>query len=438
MNDTSATTVNLCGDYRGLLRSRFVSIVGILCGLSFFVGLSHEPHFIDESAYVSQAYFGDLFFTGDHDSVLWFEYAGYDLPPFTKYLVWGGLVAGGDSRPGPAAMRAWYGDTRKRFETLESLWHARMPIALCGMLTVIATGRIAFRWRGMLAALFAMGLLTIHPLFRTHARRAMADVPTEMGVTVALVLFLGILFGCRRVWLRAALAGIFVGLAASSKLNGLLAGMVIVAWAGMAAGRTKALSVGYAALAALAGVIVFLGLNPFFYGEPKGLKDPNFAEYDSKTVVERVFQVLKHRIDVSATGQKQFPHDALTTLPQKAASLAIQGFGRFSPFGPRYDNSVNRFEIAQDWPVVFWLPFVVAGAMLAWRDRRNPQTEAGPYLLVWFGLAVITVGAFLPLAWNRYYLPIIVPSIVLASGFADAVVRSAWARLKTKPERTDG
>ncbi len=437
MNDTSATTVNLCGDYRERWQSRVVTIAGILCGLSFFFGLDREPHFMDESAYVSQAYFGDLFVTGDHDSVLWFEYAGYDLPPLTKYLVWSGLVAGGDPRPGPAAMRAWYGDSSKRFERGDMLWHARLPIAFCGLIAVVATGRIAFRWRGMLAALAAMGMLSIHPLFRSHARRAMADIPTEMGVTVALSLFLGCLFGSRRTWLRAAMAGIFVGLGASSKLNGLLAAIVIVAWAAMAAGRTKALSVGYAALAALTGVIVFLGLNPFFYGEPKGLNDPNFAEYESKTVVERVFQVLKHRIDVSTSGQKQFPNDALTNLPQKAVALAIQGFGRFSPFGPRYDNSVNRFEIAQDWPVVLWLPMVLAGAVLAWRDRTKSQTQPGPYVLVWFLAAVLTVGAFLPLAWNRYYLPIVVPSILLASGLTDAIVRWAWVKFRKKPNHAN-
>lgn len=437
MNDTSDTTVNVCGDYRNRWRSWAVTVAGILCGISFFVNLSQEPHFIDESAYVSQAYFGDLFFTGDVDSILWFEYPGYDLPPLTKYLVWSGLVAGGDARPGPAAMRAWYGDTSKRFETGSMLMHARLPVAICGMITVIAVGHLAFRWRGLIAALVSMFLLTIHPLFRTHARRAMADVPTEMGVTVALVLFLGTLFGSRRVWLRAAAAGIFTGLAASSKLNGLLAGMVIVAWAAMAEDRTRSLSIGYAALAALAGVIVFLGLNPFFYAEPQGLKGSNFAEFESMTFVERINYFRNHRESVLEKGQELFPDDALKTLPQKAAAMAIQGFGRFSPLGPRYDNSEVRFELSQDWPVIVWLPLVAAGAVLALRDCRNPEYKQGLFLLVWFSVAVIAIGAFLPLAWNRYYLPIVAPSIVLASGVVDALIRSCLTRIRARRGQTD-
>lgn len=438
MDATSDTTVNLYGDYRRKRRSRLVTLAGILLGASFFVGLGREPHFVDESAYVSQAYFGDLFTTGDHDSLLWFEYAAYDLPPLTKYLVWAGLVAGGDARPGPVAMRAWYADTSRRFETPESLWHARLPIALCGLVTVVAVGRIAFRWRGLWAALIAMTLLTIHPLFRTHARRAMADVPTEMGVAVALALVLGAIFDGRRKWLRAAGAGLFAGLAASSKLNGLLAGLVIIAWAGMAAGRTKALSVGYAALAALVGAVLFLLLNPFLYADPKGLKETNFAEFEPMTVVERMAFLLKHRVEVSGKGQELFPNDALTNLPQKAAALVVQGFGRFSPFGPRRDDSRTRFDAAQDWSAVVWLPCVLAGAVLAWRDRGNPQTQAGPYLVVWFAVAVITVGAFLPLAWNRYYLPIVVPSIVLASGLADAALQAVANRIRPNREPADG
>jgi 4-amino-4-deoxy-L-arabinose transferase-like glycosyltransferase len=436
MDDMSATTVSVYGACRGRALGTIVTAVGIALGATFFVDLSQESHFVDESAYVSQAYFGDLFVTGDHDSLLWFEYPAFDLPPLTKYLVWAGLVAGGDARPGPTAMRAWYADTSKRFETPESLRHARIPVALCGLLTVVAAGRIAFRWRGFVAALVAMTLLTIHPLFRTHSRRAMADVPAEMGVAAALAMFLWLIFAPRgrASWLRVVGSGLFAGLAASSKLNGLLAGMVIAVWAVMAVGRTKALSIGFAAAAGVVGASVFVLTNPFFYADPKGLKDTNFAEFEQKTVVERIAYVLEHRVSVSAKGQELFPNDALTSLPQKAAALVVQGFGRFSPFGPRIDDSRVRFDVRQDWPVVVWLPWVAAGAWVAWNDRQRDGRMAGPYVLAYWIVAVVTVGAFLPLAWNRYYLPIVIPSILLAAGAAseaaEAVVR------KIRPNRS--
>ena len=220
MIDTSATSVNLYDRAPTKAGRWAVPCIAILCGISFFIGLDREPHFVDESAYVSQAYFGDLFITGSIHSPLWFEYPAYDLPPLTKYLVWSGLVAGGDPRPGPSAMRAWYSDTSKRFETVSSLRHARQPIALCGLITVLATGLIAQRWRGNLVAICSMILVTIHPLFRTHARRSMADVPTEMGVVLALLAFMPFVNKQKPAWRMVILGGIATGMAASSNCVG--------------------------------------------------------------------------------------------------------------------------------------------------------------------------------------------------------------------------
>jgi len=84
MTDTSDTSVNLYDPMHSKMLRWIVPLVGTLCGISFFVNLDQEPHFVDESAYVSQAYFGDLLITGNVNSPLWFEYPGFDLPPLTK------------------------------------------------------------------------------------------------------------------------------------------------------------------------------------------------------------------------------------------------------------------------------------------------------------------------------------------------------------------
>ena len=412
MTDTSDTSVSLYANHPVLGSRWFVVLVGLLLGTSFFVGLGDEPHFVDESAYVSQAYFGDLLLTGDTNSPLWFEYPGFDLPPFNKYLVWFGLVAGGDARPGPAAMRAWYADTSKRFETPASLEHARRPIAFCGMVCVIATGLIARRWRGPVAALVAMLLLTIHPLFRTHARRAMADIPTEMGVVLALLAFLPVAGKIR--WRAVIFGGLAAGVAASSKLNGLLAGIVLLVWgvAGLRGGAWQNMLKVVAA--GVVGALLFIALNPFIYGQPRGLGDNATKTFGGQGVVERLQYMLEHRVNVSAEGQKLFPHDALTTFGDKAKALLVQGFGRFSPFGPVRDDSRVRFEWRQDWPVLVWLPMVVLGAWVAWTDRN--QQAIGRRVFAYWISAIAVVGAFLPLAWNRYYLPLVIPSILLAAG----------------------
>ncbi|MFM7316629.1 MAG: ArnT family glycosyltransferase, partial [bacterium] len=341
-----------------------VPLVAFIMGLSLLAEIDSHPHFVDESAYFSQAYFGDIFFTGQVNSSLWLEYPAYDLPPFTKYLVWAGLVAGGDARPGPVAMRTWYRDTSSRFESPESLHHARVPIVLCGMLTLIATGRLAQRWLGPAGGVIAICLVASNPLFRSHSRQAMADIPTEMGVIMALLLFAPSGLNANVKLRKAILCGIFLGLAASSKLNGFLASIMLVVWC-LTMLRTSRKLVVSLIIAGICGAALFIAINPFFYASPKGLRERQFEEIRQMNLPERLKFMADHRIGVSAEGQKLFPRDALTTIPQKIAVLVVQGFGRFSPLGPARDNSVVRFQASQDWPIVVWLPLVVSGLVTA-------------------------------------------------------------------------
>jgi 4-amino-4-deoxy-L-arabinose transferase-like glycosyltransferase len=390
-----------------------VPLVALLMGFSLFANLKGHPHFVDESAYVSQAYFGDLFLTGQVSSSLWFEYPAYDLPPFTKYLVWAGLVAGGDPRPGPAAMRAWYNDTSKRFESPESLLHARIPIVLCGILTLMAVGRLAECWIGPTGGAIAIVLVASNPLFRSHARQAMADIPTEMGVAVALWLFAPSA-GTINIRLRRAIGcGVFLGLAASAKLNGFLASIVLVIWCLTHLRTSQKLTLSLIT-AGICGASIFIGINPFFYANPQGLREPQFDQIRQMNLLERLKFMADHRIGVSQEGQKLFPNDALTTLPQKISVMAVQGFGRFSPLGPAKDNSEVRFQSSQDWPVVLWLPLVLFGLFTA--SRKSTQHKAAAWFIITYWVcSLVVVGAFLPLAWNRYFLPIVIPSSILAA-----------------------
>lgn len=413
MNVTSVTDVSLYADSPSKSFRWLVPLLGFCCGMTFFVDLANQPHFVDESAYVSQAYFGDLFITGQVNSSLWFEYPAYDLPPLTKYLVWAGLVTGHESRPGPAAMRAWYQDTSKRFETPRSLRQARLPIALCGLITVTAAGLMAQAWRGPFAGMMAIVLLTLNPLFRTHCRRAMADIPTEMGVVVALLVLSSQAVGLRQSLKIVIVGGLFLGLAASSKLNGLLASIVISVWAVMQITKKPSFII-RTAVAGLLGAGVFIGLNPFLYARSDGLKEPQFEVFRGMSLVDRLSFLMDHRINVSAQGQKLFPNDALNTFGQKASALVVQGFGRFSPMGPRSDDSRIRFQWQQDWSVIVWFPLVIAGCVMAIRDRK--QRPKGQFIFIYWLCTLLTVGMFLPLAWNRYYLPLIVPSTILVSG----------------------
>jgi hypothetical protein len=131
-------------------------------------------------------------------------------------------------------------------------------------------------------------------------------------------------------------------------------------------------------------------------------------------------------VNVSSLGQRGFPDDALWTVQDKVVAVIVQGFGRFSPLGPRHSNSKLRFDWGQDWPAVIWLPLVVAGTVIAYR-RGDDQTSQGEpptarAVLIAYGVALVAVTLFIPLAWDRYYLGIQPGAVLLASAALTAPI----------------
>src|SRR5436305_47581 len=83
-------------------------LVGLLALGVFGYDLPAEPHFADESAFLSQSYYADLWLDGHRDDPAWFDYPAIDLPPLPKYAIGGALRAEGYPRLGPEAARRWY------------------------------------------------------------------------------------------------------------------------------------------------------------------------------------------------------------------------------------------------------------------------------------------------------------------------------------------
>jgi 4-amino-4-deoxy-L-arabinose transferase-like glycosyltransferase len=431
------------------IRSLWLAIlIGLASGAFFAYRLDDERFFMDEAAFLSQAYFGDLFLAGDRDNPLWLEYPAYDLPPLPKYLINVSLRLHRQPRPGRLWAMRWYENPGEaRHVTLANLHAARIPSVLMGALGCVAVFAVGVqcgdRRIGALAAFF----MAINPLYCLHARRAMADVPTEALVLATAAIGLAVWMSDRRVRMNrlrfaggAVAVGTLAGLAVLAKLNGGLGLILVTVWAGCALAGTAglrdkarlAIAMGAVGLTAL---IVFVGLNPFVTAHPRvdasvPLLEPKPS---NQAIVERLAEVVQHRVDVSKAAQEQkiFSPDSLPTLDQKAAVLAIQGFGRFGPFGPRHSDSRRRFDSEQDWGVVLWLPLVLAGAV-AWvargvRQRRRGEPPTAWAIPIGFVICVATVGAFLPLAWDRYLLPIQAFSGLMAAGALVAVFdRLTW------------
>jgi 4-amino-4-deoxy-L-arabinose transferase-like glycosyltransferase len=413
--------------------------------------LAAEPHFVDESAYLSQSFYADLWLTGDWDNPAWLDYAGYDLPPLPKYAIGLALQVQGYRRPGPTAMLAWYQNIGRQFVSQDALIAARRPsvvLGALGCLAIFAIGTIARDQRvGLLAAL----LLMVNPLYAMHARRAMSDVYAESLILATLAVGLWswkrLLSG--RSWFIPFLSlgfgsGILSGLATLSKLNGSLGGFVLGAWAILAvllstySSRGRILIAASTVLVGAVSFATFSALNPFLFAHPQAPVNPQIAAISRLSFLERARVVSDHRVVVSELAKSQFPHNALPTILDKVEAVVVQGFGRFGPAGPRRTDSTVRFDWKQDRWALVWLPIVVLGwcgtLFCGLRQFRRSQPPAAWALLIYTSLATVIVTTFIPLAWDRYFLSI-QPGFALLGSYA-VVEAVDWIRFAV-PRKPD-
>ena len=140
--------------------------------------------------------------------------------------------------------------------------------------------------------------------------------------------------------------------------------------------------------------------------------------------------MIQIRLDTSAGQKMSMSHNALRTQADKVKVFAVQGFGRFSPFGPAKSNSEIRYDPRQDWGAVLWWPLVLFGVVQSIRLGRDQLRSGAPptaiALLIWAAVAWIVVAVYLPMAWDRYLLPIQAPNALLAA----VGVSALWDRLK--------
>ena len=61
-------------------------ILGLLAYVVFGYDLRSELHSVDESAFISQSYFLDLYLKGETNDPAWLSDPAIDLPPLPKYL----------------------------------------------------------------------------------------------------------------------------------------------------------------------------------------------------------------------------------------------------------------------------------------------------------------------------------------------------------------
>jgi 4-amino-4-deoxy-L-arabinose transferase-like glycosyltransferase len=319
---------------------------------------------------------------------------------------------------------------------------ARIPSTLCGAAGCLGLYVIGALVLDRKTAWFAFLLLLINPLYGLLARRAMSDIPCESmvigSVAFGLIAWRRFLEGQTRsisAWLSMTFAGLFAGFAILCKFSGMLALMTLAVWCVLGvilrnrgiAGR-GAYCVGYA-IAAFLAMGTFVMLNPFMTAHPPAESlSRDQAELDRMNLWQRFQFQLKLRTEVAEGQRKRFVHNALESPLEKIKVVAVQGFGRFGPFGKRgwsseEKTSERRYDWEQDWGALIWGPLVVAGFLAAClrglRQFRSNEVPTCWAIAAWAIVAFGVVTAYIPLAWDRYLLPIqSVSCILVASLFS--------------------
>ncbi|WP_220369729.1 4-amino-4-deoxy-L-arabinose transferase [Paludisphaera rhizosphaerae] len=416
-----------------------MAVLGIVATAVFAAKLGDAP-FVDEYAYISQSYYTDLYFSGRWNDPAWLEFPAYDLVPLPKYLIGVTLHVARERLPGPEAARAWYAGYNT-YGPPRVLTISRIPFVLLGAVGCVALaviGWLAFDFR---AGVLAGFILMLNPLYALHAHRAMTEAPCEAFLLTALALALA-------AWNRALImnpgrwamwglpaAGVATALSILSKFNGLLAIMTIAAWAGMAWMIPRGDRYGWLrfAVGSLVAVVVawfvFLALNPFMTARNPAPNNAEAQRLAEMSVGGRFRFLIQHRRAMSAGQQQNFPHNALRSIRERVKVAAVQGFGRFGPFGPTKSDSTIRYDRVQDWGAFVWLPIALIGlgysAAMGRVQFRRREAPAAWAVGLWALIALTVVTLYLPMAWDRYLLPIQAPFALLGA----TVIVAAWDAL---------
>ena len=242
----------------------------------------------------------------------------------------------------------------------------------------------------------AAALLAVNPLYRLHAHRAMSEAPCEAFMLLSLALGL---WAWRAILTRPSAAaglaamigaGLLAGLSILAKFNGILALVCFAAWcllglalSGIASERKLVLALG-TVMAGLSAWFIFVELNPSMTAHPAGRIPVRLHYLADMDPWERFLFLVDHRRDMARGQQRMFPHNALESLADRASVVAVQGFGRFGPLGPRKSDSTRRYDLSQDFGALLWLPLVAGGPgrrRSRWdgdRDVRGRRRRPGP------------------------------------------------------------
>ena len=325
------------------------------------------------------------------------------------------------------------------------LFAARWPSALLTALSVALLFALALLWGGRRMAYPASFLLAVHPVVLLNGRRAMMEGSLLFFslLTMLLAAWLGrrlvraSRLSQRDVAEMLALGGA-AGLTMASKHSGLvpvLAAYMALAILGFGRSRVRGWRVAVWGLCSvlLAGG-VFLALNPAWWSDPVG----------------RGPEVLQLREALVADQVAAFPEAVYRDVPERLGGLVAQlstappAYYEVSDWAAYIADAIQAYQ-ASPWTGILYginalTTLVGAGVFLlalvgTARLIRQVRTLHPVALVIglWALLTVLMIVAAVPLAWQRYYMPLYPIEALLAGAGIARLGRAVTVRRRPAP-----
>jgi 4-amino-4-deoxy-L-arabinose transferase-like glycosyltransferase len=390
----------------------------------YFVGLVKVPFHPDESTFLYMS--GEFERTISSPQNLAWEKSNDTTPlmryrmidaPLTRYLVGLGRVMAGV--PTPENDWNWSAtwqenQTSGAYPDSRTLLVGRFAVASLFPLSLVLLYLIGLKINGRLLGISGVLLFSLNPLILLHTRRVMAE-----GVLIFAVLLA--LFALLHADRYPLLAGLAIAMAFNAKHSaGLLLpiGFFASGWISFSAGSKYRRIISNLLRFTLGFGLLTILLNPFLW------RDPYSAVQTALT--QRQLLLERQLVDF----ERIAPAQVLDSPGKRTAVAVAQVFvappvfseaGNYAEFTTAseqaYLGSFSSQIGRQPWSGGLLIGLALLGIIYATRslfDKDNPNRRSTAVLLASFICIAFGIGMLVHLAWQRYYLPLIPFTAILA------------------------
>jgi hypothetical protein len=389
----------------GPVRYAIIALAFGVMGFHLLTGIDAAPFHGDEAWWSSSGYYYTRLMFIDHDytPASWSNKGYWEFgllsPPAGKYFIGlamhASLPAGAYYYPYDFSKSETANREQRKVPPPEVLRPGRMMSGIAGFTTCLAVFLVCAKSWDWVVGLLASLTLAFNRLFTLFAHRAMTDSFLVLFLVLSVLCSLYLVqFGRDKpvkFLMMSVVAGLVAGICISVKFNGavtlLVVGLSILSL--MISVKPRNLDrLGLIALGCIVSVgfaiLAIIALNPMFY-------TTSVAE-----LMNRAGMVLNGWTRLLGNQQKSFPGQAIIGFPGVA---------------------INRMVADYYHPVLSLLAIVGAARVLTllW---RYPLSAGTVPLLVVAGSSVMTivaVMAWIPLDWDRYYLPMVAMAVPLSA-----------------------